>query len=258
MRLSLKKLSTDEKSLILAYDQGLEHGPTDFDDVNVDPNYILEIAKKGKYNAVILQKGIAEKYYDGSVPLIVKLNGKTNFQKQEPIAPLLCSVKEAIDIGACAVGYTIYVGSAHEAMMFREFRKVQEQAHDRGLPVIAWMYPRGAAIKNELDKNTLAYSARIGLELGADILKMKYNGSVEDLKWIIKVAGQAKVMIAGGSKTTDKNFLQEASDVISAGCFGLAVGRNIWQNKEPLKITEALRKVVFDGASVNEALKSLD
>ncbi|MEA3378658.1 MAG: fructose-bisphosphate aldolase, partial [Nanoarchaeota archaeon] len=74
------------KSLLLAYDQGLEHGPTDFNDKNIDPDYIMDIAIKGKFNGIILQKGIAEKYYQGKIPLILKLNGKTKFLKGDPLS----------------------------------------------------------------------------------------------------------------------------------------------------------------------------
>jgi len=249
------KLLYKGRSIMLAYDHGLEHGPSDFNDKSVDPSYIMDIANKGKYNGIILQKGIAEKYYQGKVPLIVKLNGKTKYLKNEPISRQLCSVKEAISLGAKAVGYTIYVGSKHEQTMFQEFEEIQKQAHKHNIPVIAWMYPRGKAIKNELSRDTLAYSARIGLELGADMIKIKYNGKAKDLQWTVKNAGKAKVMIAGGSKTTDYKFLKEAHDVINNGATGLAVGRNIWQHKEPMKITKALRKVIFQDISPREALK---
>ncbi|MFH1510837.1 MAG: hypothetical protein ABIF10_04035 [Candidatus Woesearchaeota archaeon] len=257
MKISLDKISTKGKSLMLAYDQGLEHGPTDFNDRNADPAYIMQIAKEGRYNAVILQKGIAEKYYDGSVPLVIKLNGKTSYLKGDPVSPLVCSVQEAINLGASAVGYTIYAGSIHECKMFEDFSEIQEKAHRKGLPVIAWMYPRGAAIRNENSRETLAYAARVGLELGADILKMKYNSRIEDLKWQLKSAGKAKMMIAGGAKTTEKKFLQEAYDVISCGCYGIAVGRNIWQHKEPLRITRALKKIIFENSAAETAIKEL-
>jgi len=247
-----------KRVLFLAYDQGLEHGPTEFNDKNIDPNYILNIANKGKYTGVILQKGIAEKYYKKSkVPLILKLNGKTNLVKQEPIAPLLCTVKEAIKLKAKAVGYTIYIGSKHENIMFREFEEVEREAHENNLPVIAWMYPRGKAIKNELNKEILAYSARIGLELGADIIKMKYNNNPKDLKWIIKCAGKTKVVISGGIKTNPELLLQQTKDIMNSGAIGLAIGRNVWQYKEPLKITNALKSIIFKNKSVNEALKYL-
>lgn len=249
MKPSLKSITTKGKAIYLAYDQGLEHGPTDFNDRNVDPLYIIDIAKKGKYNGIIFQKGIAEQYQReikrSKVPLIVKLNGKTSLLKGEPYSPLLCSVREALQLGAKAVGYTLYIGSAHEAQMLEEFEIIQEEAHRHGLPVIIWMYPRGKAIKNEYDKDLLAYAARIALELGADMIKMKYNGNPKDLLWILKAAGKVKVLIAGGSKTTEKELLAEAKTLMAAGCTGLAIGRNIWQSENPLEITRKLKKVIW-------------
>src|SRR3990170_3696727 len=96
---SLDKISKNDKVLLLAYDQGMEHGPSDFDDENIDPEYILKIGMDGGYTGIIFQKGVAEKYYlkelTDKLPLILKLNGKTNLVKtQEPYSPLLCTVEE--------------------------------------------------------------------------------------------------------------------------------------------------------------------
>lgn len=256
-KINLNAIMSKNKTMILAYDQGLEHGPTDFNDKNIDPGYIIEIANKGKFNGLVLQKGIAEKYYHGKVPLIIKLNGKTNLLKGEPIARQLCSVKEAIDLGASAVGYTIYVGSIHEPEMFKEFEKIEEEAHEHGLPVIAWMYPRGKSVENEFSRETLAYSARIGLELGADIIKMKYNHNPADLKWIAKSAGKTKVVIAGGLKENKEKILHDIKEVMNNGATGVAIGRNIWQYKEPLKMAKAVREIIFNNISVEKALKML-
>jgi len=248
-KININQIMTKGKALYLAYDQGLEHGPTDFDGKNVDPQYIIDIAKKGRYNGLIFQKGIAEQYNKeikkSKIPLIIKLNGKTSFLKLEPYSPPLCSVKEAVELGAKAVGYTLYIGSKHEGIMFKEFEKVQEEAHDHGLPVIVWMYPRGKSIQDEFDKDTLAYAARIGLELGADMIKMKYNGNPKDLRWIIKSAGKVKVVIAGGSKTDEDSLLKEVKEVMDAGASGLAIGRNVWQSKQPLEITKKVKKIIF-------------
>src|SRR5436190_20627845 len=80
------------KGLLLAYDQGFEHGPsTDFNEKNIDPNYVLDIAVKGQFTGVVLHKGIAEKYYNSKIPLIIKLNGKTSLPKGEPISSQVCS-----------------------------------------------------------------------------------------------------------------------------------------------------------------------
>lgn len=254
------RILTNGKALFLAYDQGLEHGPTDFNLQNIDPNYVLDIAEKGGYNAVILQHGIAEKYYQSyrnKVRLILKLNGKTSIPKIEPYSAQLCSVKRAVKIGADAVGYTIYVGSPREAEMFKKFSKIVEEAHDYGLPVVAWMYPRGKFVSNDTNTKILAYSARVGLELGADIVKMKYNDDKEAYKWIVKAAGKCKVVIAGGHKEEPKLLLHQAQEIMEAGVTGMAIGRNIWQHKEPLKLTKALKKVVIDGKTAKEAVKLL-
>lgn len=253
----LNKIMTKGKGMFLAYDQGMEHGPTDFNDRNVDPGYIMEIAKGGHFSGVIFQKGVAEKYYKGSVPLIVKLNGKTNLVRGDPVSTQLCSVKEAVKLGAKAVGYTIYIGSEHEQKMLKEFGKIEEEAHSKGIPLIVWMYPRGKAVKNDTSRDILAYAARVGLELGADIIKMKYNGKPEDLKWAVKSAGKSKVVIAGGMKKDEKRLISDTYDIMKSGACGLAIGRNVWQHKNPLKVANALKKIIFQGAKPNEAVKVL-
>lgn len=245
----LSKITKNGKALFLAYDQGMEHGPTDFDDNSIDPNYILSIALEGEYNAVIFQKGVAEKYYDSvlhnKIPLIVKLNGKTNLVKGEPYSPLLATVEEAVKLGACGVGYTIYLGSEHEARMFSDFEVVERQAHARHLPIMVWMYPRGKAIEGKDQKELTAYAARVALELGADIVKLKYPGSLDAMKHVVAAAGKTRVVVSGGEKTDEGSFLAMVKTVMDAGVAGLAVGRNVWQAKDPLGVTEKLKKIIF-------------
>lgn len=244
--IKISRILRDGKALFLAYDQGLEHGPSDFDDRNVNPEYILDIAKKGKYNAVILQKGIAEKYKDKiKVPLILKLNGRTNLVEGEPISTQLCTVKEAIQLGAVAVGYTIYIGSKYESKMLQEFELIEREAHAKDLPVIAWIYPRGKSVQTKKKSELMAYSARVGLEIGADIIKIKYEGDKKDLAWAVKNAGKTRIVIAGGMKKNPKVLLKQAKEIMDSGCIGLAIGRNIWQSKEPLKLTKEIKKIIF-------------
>ena len=237
----------DGRSMLLAYDQGLEHGPsTDFDERNVDPAFVMDVAAKGKFNGVIFQKGVAERFYDGRVPLIVKVNGKTALPKGEPVSRQVCSVQHAASLGAKAVGYTIYLGSGFESKMLAEFGRIQEEAHERGIAAIAWIYPRGAAVQNDTSKETVAYAARTGLELGADAVKIKYTGDPATFSWAVKSAGGVRVFMSGGPKApTDDDFLRQVKGVMEAGGTGLAVGRNVWQNKEPLAMAEKLRKVIF-------------
>jgi len=246
---SLSKIMTKGKAMFLAYDQGLEHGPIEFNDKNVDPRYIIKIAKEGGFNAVIFQKGIAEKYKDeikkSRVPLVIKLNGKTNLRKGEPVSEQVCTVKEALGLGAVAVGYTIYAGSEFEPLMMKEFGKIEEEAHKIGVPVILWVYPRGKSVEKRKESELMAYSGRLGLEVGADIVKLRYDGSVKDLKWTVKSAGKTKVVIAGGIKTGEKKFLAEVRDIVKAGGAGIAVGRNVWKAKDPIALSKKVKRVIF-------------
>ncbi len=246
-----------ERSILLAYDQGLEHGPTDLNEQNVDPAFIMGLAAAGQFNGVVFQKGLAEKYYDRRVPLILKVNGKTNLVKGEPIARQNCSVQRAAEIGAKAIGYTIYAGSAHESIMFEEFGRIQEEAHKLKMAAIAWVYPRGEAIKDDTAPEIIAYAARTGLELGADAVKIKYTGDVESFRWAVKCAGKTKVFMSGGPKAPSEfDFLKQVRGALDAGATGLAVGRNVWQSSDPLGMARALRRLVIQNRSVEEALRT--
>ena len=247
------------RCLILAYDQGLEHGPTeDFNDQNVDPGFIVDIANNGGYTGLALQKGTAEKYYDGKTPLILKLNGKSVLVKAEPISRQHCSVKYAEELGAKGVGYTIFLGSGHESEMVQEWGRIQEEAHERGMAAVCWVYPRGTGVPTDTNPDIVAYAARAGLEFGADIVKIKYSGDAKSFAWAVKAAGRAKVVMSGGPKTpTDEAFLSQVRGVIEAGGAGLAVGRNVWQHPEPLEISEALKKIIFETKAVTPAMSSI-
>lgn len=256
--IKINKILKKGKAFYLAYDQGMEHGPSEFNDKNIDPLRIIKIAKMGKYGGIILQKGIAEKYKNeirkSKVPLILKLNGKTNLFKGEPMSEQLCTVKEAVGLGAVAVGYTIYLGSEHESRMLKEFENIESEAHKVGMPVIAWIYPRGKSIGGRNESELMEYSARVGLEIGADMVKLKYSGNKKALKKAIKASGRCRLVIAGGTKTNEKYFLKQMREVINAGVAGVAVGRNIWKHKNPEGISKKVRKIVFERA-LREKLK---
>lgn len=252
----INKILRNGRGMLLAYDQGFEHGPADFNEQNIDPNFILKIAKEsGFFTALVLQEGIAQSYYPiGGVekaeypPLVVKLNGKTAFHKSEdPYSPQLCTVDEAIRLGAVGVGYTIYVGSEHEAQMMQEFSKVEDEAHDKGLVVIAWMYPRGKHVEGkETDKDTIAYAARLALELGADFAKLSYTGDVASFSWVVKSAGTTKIFVQGGTKIEEAALLVQTREIIQAGAAGLAIGRNVWQAEDPVDIAKKLAEIIYE------------
>jgi fructose-bisphosphate aldolase, class I len=245
-KININKILRKGKAFILAYDQGMEHGPADFTDDNIDPLTIISLANKLKVTGLAVQKGIAEKYRkEIKVPLIVKLNGKTNLVQGEPMSEQLCSVAEAIKLKAAAVGYTIYLGSQHENQMMQEFAKIEEEAHAKGLPVILWAYPRGKSIENRDVNELMAYATRAALELGADLVKINYTGDIKALTWAVKAAGRTKVIVAGGPKIQMNELSQRTKDIMKAKAAGIAIGRNVWQDAKPTDIGKKLQKIVL-------------
>ena len=257
-------LARDGKVLILAYDHGLEHGPVDFEDVpeSADPERVFEVATHPAVTTLAAQKGVAEAYYpsyEDDVNLLAKLNGTSNLWMGEPDSALNCSVEYAAEeLNADAVGFTLYGGSNNEIEMAEEFRDAQEAARAYDLPVVMWSYPRGQGLKNDTKPGTIAYAARQALELGADVAKVKYPGSKEAMEHAVRMAGPTKVVMSGGSKTSDREFLESVKAVIDAGGVGLAVGRNVFQRENPRRILDALEQVIFEETTVDTALAGAD
>ena len=240
--------------LVLPLDQGLEHGPTDFfpHPPALDPSYQFELAEAGGFSAIALGIGLAEKYmgrHAGRVPLILKLNGKTNIPSDaEATSPLFASVEDAVRLGADAVGYTMYVGSPRQHEEIRQFEQVRRDCERYGMPLVMWSYPRGAAIDAKGGKNSLYaqdYAARVALELGADIVKLHepvaergkspapYDALEEDAAArsarVVRSAGRTMVLFSGGEKNDDDDaVLRKVEFYMQSGASGVMFGRNMW------------------------------
>ena len=216
----------------------------------MDPNYIIKIAQNGDFTGLVLQEGLAARYYkkDSGLPLIVKLNGKTSFQGEDPLSLQLCTVKKAMEMGAIGVGYTIYVGSQFEEQMLVEFSKIEDEAHANGLIVIAWMYPRGRKVAGrEADRDVVAYGARIAMEMNADFAKVPYTGDPESFSWTVRAAGKMGVLAQGGKKVDWENLEEEIGGAMQAGAKGIAIGRNVWQDENPNEVSKKLAEIVYGG-----------
>lgn len=259
--------------MILPIDQGLEHGPRDFFEApsSSDPDFQFRIALDGKFSAIACHIGLATKYYPryaGKIPLILKLNGKTEIPSDDaPISPLTATVADAVRLGADAVGYTLYVGSSRQDEDFNQFRQVREDADKWGIPVMVWAYPRGRAIEDKGGKDTvyaIDYAARVAQELGADVIKLnvpkidrtrlQLAPAVYQREWttasaleqVIQSAGQSLVIFAGGEKGQDSAALDKARECMQAGGTGLIFGRNVWQRSFPeaLDLSQKIRSML--------------
>jgi DhnA family fructose-bisphosphate aldolase class Ia len=135
---------------------------------------------------------------------------------------------------------------------------VSYEAKTWGMPLLAMIYPRGDKIKDEYDVNVIKHAARVGNEMGADIVKVSYTGSVETFREVI--AGcSVPVVIAGGPKMdSDREILEMVKGSIDAGGAGASIGRNVFQHKNPTKMVESISAIVHGGLGVEDALKLLE
>ncbi|MDL5502210.1 MAG: class I fructose-bisphosphate aldolase family protein, partial [Candidatus Methanoperedens sp.] len=169
----------------------------------------------------------------------------------------VCTVEEAIKMGADAVSVHINIGSETEADQLQKLGSVAEQCDSWGMPLIAMMYPRGKGIKNPNDPELVAHVARAGAELGADIIKTNYTGDIDSFRAVVEGC-PAPVVMAGGPKTnTDEEFLEMVRGAIDAGGRGVAIGRNVFQHENPTTMTRALTLVVHKGLSVEDAMEAV-
>lgn len=240
--------------LVLPLDQGLEHGPADFfpHPPALDPDYQFRLAEAGGFSAIALGIGLAEKYlgaHCGKVPLILKLNGKTNIPSDaEATSPLFASVEDAVRLGADAVGYTLYVGSPRQHDELRQLREVRADCERFGMPLVVWSYPRGAAIDARGGKGSLYaqdYAARVALEIGADLVKLHEPDAVREqvpapydtldedagarTRRVVRSAGRTMVLFSGGEKNDDDDaVLRKVAFYMESGATGVMFGRNMW------------------------------
>ncbi|HOV68417.1 MAG TPA: aldolase [Methanoregulaceae archaeon] len=267
--------------MLFAGDQKVEHLNDDFfgegiHEDDADPEHLFRIASQGRIGVFATQFGLIARYgmdYP-DVPYLVKLNSKTHLVKTaqaDPLSGALWSVKQVVKfrdrtgLKIAGVGYTIYLGSAFEAQMLREAAEAICEAHNHGLLVVLWIYPRGSAVKDEKDPHLIAGAAGVASALGADFVKVnapKREGfnSAELLREATRAAGRTKVVCAGGSSTDEKKFLQGLYDQIhTGGASGNATGRNIHQKSlaAAVAMCNAIYAITVENRTVDEAVALL-
>ncbi len=243
-------------TVIVPMDHGLSMGPID-GIVNL-PETINAVAEGGA-NAVVVHKGIVpfgHRGYGRDVGLIVHLSGSTSLAPDPNEKVLVCDVEEAIKLGADAVSIHINVGSDTEARQLEKLGRVSKVCMEWGMPLLAMMYPRGNGI-NQFDEKTVALAARVGAELGADIVKTNFTGSIESFRRVTKGC-PVPVVIAGGPKMkSEAEILKTVEMAIEAGARGVAIGRNVFQAPDPVKMTRAISMIVHENATAEQAIEFL-
>lgn len=245
------------RTVIAPMDHGVSNGPMKG---IIDIDKTVESISQGGADAILMHKGIVEQGHRGygkDIGLIVHLSASTSLAPNPNNKVIVTSVEKAMQLGADAVSVHVNLGSETESEMLQELGEISETCSYWGIPLLAMMYPRGQKVENEHDVELVKHAARVGSELGVDIVKTNYTGDPDSFKEVVEGA-LVPVVIAGGPKVdTDEELLQMVKDSIEVGGAGVAFGRNLFQAENPGKITKAISEVVHNDLEVNEALKFL-
>jgi class I fructose-bisphosphate aldolase len=246
------------RALIVPMDHGVSSGPilgiTNMKDA------MAQVADGGA-NAVVVHKGVVARGHRKSGPdmgLIVHLSASTSLSPEPNAKTLVCTVEEAIKLGADAVSVHVNIGDDHEKEMLTDLGNVARTASEWGMPLLAMIYPRGARIKDEYDPDAVKHAARLGAELGADVVKVSYTGNPESFRQVVEGC-HIPVVIAGGPKMgSDRATLEMVKGAMDSGAAGISIGRNVFQHSNPTRMVAALSMIVHKNATVDQALSYLN
>ena len=245
------------KTVIIPMDHGVTVGPIEgLADMRTTVGKVVT----GGANAILMHKGIVRAGHRGTgrdVGLIIHLSAGTSLSPDPNAKELVCTVEEAIKLGADAVSVHINLGAETDREMLRQLGQIGERCLEWQMPLVTMMYTRGPKIQDEYDVQNVKLAARVGAELGADIVKVVYTGSVESFAGVVDGC-PVPVVIAGGAKMgSDEEIFKMVEGALQAGAAGVSIGRNAFQHDDPTKMVQALSKMVHHNAGVEGALETL-
>jgi len=251
----LGRITRNGRIICVTMDHGVSSGP--IKGLEAIGEAITKV-EEGGATAILVHKGIIRSLHQPRrIGLILHLSGSTSLGLTPNRKMQIASVEEAIRLGADAVSVHINVGGKEEPEMLSKLGRVSDRCDKWSYPCIAMMYPRGENIKNPHDPEAVAHAARVGAELGADIVKTVYTGDPDSFRKVVKSC-PVPIAIAGGPKTdTEREALEMVVGAMEAGAIGVTFGRNIFQHSNPTAMVRALSAIVMEKATVDEALEVL-
>jgi len=230
----------------------------------------IEQVKAGNADALLGFRGLLTRHADilAGRPTLMNLTASTT-RTAHTRKVQVATVEQAVQMGVDAVAVHVNISSKYETEMLKILAEVSRDCERFGMPLLAIMYARGEnalggdenyrdLLKSNPEKYTelVRHAVRVGVELGADLIKTSFTGSVESFRTVVESASGVPILMAGGPKVAIPEFLEKAYAVTQAGAAGVCVGRNLFQRDEGKELTIALREIVHEGKTVEAAMKT--
>ena len=246
-RLRLNRLfrNNPQRTMIVPLDHSLTDGPIPGGGAGLNA-LVGQLAVNGA-DAVVLHKGnvrFVDPVWFKQLSLIVHLSASTVHAPDPDDKVLVGTVEEALRLGADAVSVHVNLGSLGEPRQIADLAIVAEACGRWNVPILAMMYPRGPEIARPTDPALVAHAVTLAAELGVDLVKTYFVGSVEKMQEIA-AASPVPIVAAGGPRTGDRDALMDfVDDVLAGGAAGLAVGRSIFEDPDPGALTRRIAERV--------------
>jgi fructose-bisphosphate aldolase, class I len=246
----------DGKSVIIAMDHAAIAGPIQG---IVKPQEIVRSCVEAQVDGILTNKGFVDASrdeWDRCTSLVLRLTGgftvlAGGFEEEMIIDP-----ETAVAYGASCAAITVKFGHVREGHFIKQASLAIDQCHRLGLPVMLEAMAKGTKKGEKFaanDPDAIRMVARMGAEIGADLVKTYYTGSAESFAKVVEGC-PVPIVILGGAKTDSiRGVFQDIYDSLLAGGKGIAVGRNIWEHGNVAKMLQAVNGLVHGGWSVDEA-----
>ena len=204
-------------------------------------------------DSLMLTRGTLRTSVDSSqgVPIVLRASGGTSILRELSNEVVTTSIEEALRLNASAVAVSVFVGSENEKQTLTNLSKLVDEGERYGMPVLAV-----TAVGREMNRDAryLGLACRVAAELGAHVVKTYY---CEEFRKVVDGC-PVPVVIAGGKKVPEMEALQLANAAVTDGAVGVDMGRNIFQSTNPVGMIKAVRSVVHDGRSPEEAFQAFE
>ena len=245
------------RSFVVPMDHGISMGPIPglFDMEET----VGQMAGTG-VNAVVVHKGLVRSIapvlsQSPDLGLIVHLCASTSEAPDPNEKQIVCTVQEALALGADGVSVHVNIGADTEGQMLRDFAEAAEQCRRLGVPLLAMIYARGPRLRVQFSEAFNAHCARVAYEIGADLVKVQYTGDPTSFARVVQSV-PIPVLIAGGPKmTNDREVLEMVSGAIQAGASGISIGRNVFGSDNVHGLCTALGGMIHAGQSVEDSME---
>lgn len=246
-----------QRSVLVAMDHSFGGAHKGFE----NPGETLEKVLAGNPDGVIVTPGTSRMFQSrfvgrGAPAMIVSIDyvlfhafpGDSEGVEEQG---MVCSVEEAMRLGADAIKVLMIFGRKDPSMQARNFDNIgrlAEQCHTWGLPIIVEPTTWGKRFTPEKmkDANVLRDMARIAFEYGADVVKIDVPEDPADFQKVAESCPVPLLVLGGAKKADTASMLKDVLTVVQHGAAGVTFGRNVWQDPNPTRIIRALKKVVFE------------